>query len=117
MHRNRTLPPNTLDELRQAFLSALTVSESIFTPHTFQIQVEEGEWRRSQPLFDAVMVAVDRLTDAKDELIRNRAHIVKALQTRLKNKRVYEIVVGKPNTALAVKRRIKILTSILQRYA
>jgi hypothetical protein len=117
MERNRTLSAQKLRELRERFLSALTVSNSVFKPHTFEIKDADGKWRRSQPLFDAVMVAVDSLIAEKAELIRRRAQIVETLHKRLTNKEVYEIVVGKPNTAGAVKARIKILTSTLKRYA
>jgi hypothetical protein len=114
MESNRNLSDEDLQRYRASFLRALRVSDSIFTPHTFQIRDDDGVWRLSQPLFDAVMVAVDTLKDDDQKLIRHRAQIARTLTRRLKNKRVYEIVVGKPNTASAVKERIKILVAVLK---
>ena len=75
------------------------------------------EWRLSQPLFDAVMVSVDSLIECRTRLIKSRKAIAADLVRELKHKRIYEIVVGKPNTANAVKQRIRILTKLLKRYA
>jgi hypothetical protein len=80
------------------------------------VQDEDGKWQHSQPLFDAVMVAVDSLILEKKQLIANRKKISEALIKELKKEDVYEIIVGRPNTAKAIKDRISIITKLLERH-
>jgi Protein of unknown function DUF262 len=116
MAENREASREQLDAMKKAFEDALEVSFAIFGQHTFRIRDPKARWKLSQPLFDGVMVAVDSLVANRATLIENRAKIAKALQNELKNEKAYEIVVGKPNTATAIKERIAIITAILKRF-
>jgi hypothetical protein len=116
MVRNREAPTGEIEGFRNAFVDALKVAQDVFGDHTFQVRVESGEWRHSQPLFDAVMVGIDALGEQKQKLVKHRQKISRELATRLQNRRTYEIVVGKPNTAAAVKSRIKIVSNLLRRH-
>lgn len=95
--------------------SRLRISHAIFGDRTFRIRVN-GKWRHSVPLFDAVMVAVDTLADDKRKLIANRGKIRKALLEQTEQEDIYEIIVGKPNTAKAVKQRISIVHDLLRKF-
>ncbi len=76
----------------------------------------KGKWRHSQPLFDAVMVAVEGLADHERKMIAHRGKIRKALLEQTKKEDVYEIIVGRPNTAKAVKDRISIVYKLLKQF-
>lgn len=117
MAENREAPAERLAELKKAFENALEVAFGIFGQHTFRIRDPKEKWKLSQPLFDGVMVAVDSLIAKKGTLVENKAKASKALHDELKNAETYEIVVGKPNTAKAVKDRISIITGILKRFS
>jgi hypothetical protein len=116
MAENREASNETLAALKKAFEDALEVSFAIFGPHTFRIRTPKEKWKHSQPLFDGVMVAVDSLIGQSEALIKNKTKIATALQNALKDLDTYDIVVGRPNTAVAVKKRIAIITKILKRF-
>lgn len=113
--RDASLPQ--IASMKDAFIKALETSYSIFGDRTFRIQDSRKKWRLSQPLFDAVMVAIDGLSSKATALVGNKYKLTKALQESLKNENTYEIVVGRPNTAKAVKDRIAIVTEILNRFS
>jgi hypothetical protein len=117
MEEYRDASLGEIDELRQTFRVALDTSHRIFEEHTFRIRDEKGKWKHSQPLFDAVMVSVDLLRDKAPTLIANKNKIRKAIQEKLKEEAAYDIIVGKPNTAGAIKDRIAIISQILNEFS
>jgi len=114
MESNQSAEEGQLREWRSAFQNAVAVSNSIFGERTFRVPNAEDRWIHSQPLFDAVMVAVDSLMSYQNQLIRRRVAINNALLKALRKKAVYEIIIGKPNTAKAIKQRISIVTRLLK---
>jgi len=114
MQEYREADAATLDELRKAFVRSLQTCHRIFEDEAFQVKGNDGKWKRSQALFDAVMVAVDSLLDAQASLIANRHKIKEAVQKALEDEATYEIVVGKPNTASAIRSRSAIIAKILR---
>jgi hypothetical protein len=117
MNDHRDASKEELATMEKSFETALRVSHDIFGKRTFRIHDQEtGRWKHSQPLFDGVMVGVDSLIKHKKTLIENRAEIASALNAALENEKTYEIIVGKPNTATAVKERISIIAKLLKRY-
>ena len=109
MERNQNQPPEVIDGMRTDFLNALEVAHRIFLERTFKVKGSDGRWRTSQPLFDALMVSIDRLKNRADELFRARQQIRAVLNKELEDENSYEVVVGRPNTAKAVKERIAIV--------
>jgi hypothetical protein len=63
--------------------------------------------RHSRPLFDALMIAIDRLWDDRMSMKRKRTALRDRLKRLLENPTSYELIVGRPNTAKAVKARIR----------
>lgn len=114
MERNQNQPPEVIDGMRTCFLRALKVAHGIFRDRTFQIKGSGARWTRSQPLFDALMVSIDRLKSRANELIRARQQIRTALHEVLEDENSYDVVVGRPNTAKAVKERIALVYQILK---
>lgn len=115
MKVNKDAPAKEIQELRDSFSNCLRVSHKIFGSQTFRIRVK-GKWRHSQPLFDAVMVAIDKLVDHERKLIANRRKIRKALLDETEKQDIYEVIVGRPNTANAVKNRISIVHDLLKQF-
>jgi len=116
MKLTKDLVPAEIQELRDRFSKCLRIASSVFKTKTFRVPVN-GKWRYSEPLFDAVMVAIDRLADHERRLIANRKEIRKALLKQLEKEDVYEIIVGRPNTAKAVKHRIAIVHDLLKKFS
>jgi len=107
---------STLRELREKFLANLTTAHRIFKDKTFQVKDAKNRYRLSQPMFDGIMVALDRMNDDHDSLIEYRKDIVKEINDELKDEGQYEIVVGRPNTAQAIKDRIEFFEAIFEQY-
>jgi hypothetical protein len=115
MKENRDAGPQEIDALRGAFHNSLRIAHAIFGERTFRIRVK-GTWQLSQPLFDAVMVAVENLAKREDRLVANKKEILADLVKQTKKKAVYEIIVGRPNTAVAVKERISIVRNLMGQF-
>jgi len=96
---------------------SIRIAHEIFGEHTFRIREANGKWTLSQPLFDAVMVAVEKLASSERRLIFRRGRIAAALEASLKSQRVYEIVVGRPNTAKAIRQRIAIVLRVMRPFS
>lgn len=113
MERNEKLPSEQLSVLRRDFKSRLQVVRKIFGDKAFEIKVGMNT-RFSRPLFDALMIAIDRLWDDRQTLITNKQALVRHLQVVLARKRAYGILIGRPNTADAVRKRISLLEKELR---
>lgn len=100
---------------REDFIHALKTAHAIFGNNTFKIKVK-GKWRLSEPLYDGVMVAVDKLSSDRNRLIKSKLAVRAALADLLSDpdSEAYELVVGRPNTAAAIKGRLKIIRETLQ---
>jgi hypothetical protein len=117
MERNMQPTEEKLARFESRFKQAVDTSFAIFGDKTFQIIDEAEEWKLSQPLFDAVTVAVDALSDLKDRLIDRREIILERLTTLMKKKSNYDILVGRANTAESIKRRIKLVRRVMEECA
>jgi hypothetical protein len=108
MEDNKDIDDATGAKWRREFLERLQLARDIFVQDTFRIEDEDGRKILSQPLYDAVMVALERLYPRRAELLRHKSEIAAKLRQRLKNKhnKFYELVVGRPNTAEALKQRL-----------
>jgi hypothetical protein len=117
MARNRSAAESKISEWRTAFNSALTTAHAIFGMRAFQVKDLNGQWRLSQPMFDAVMVSVDELSERRENLIKRKAKIVADLSKATQKPAVYDIIVGKPNTAKAIKKRLDIVLGLLRAHS
>ena len=115
MERERDVPQTTIDEYKTIFTNTLNACNEIFQEIAFKIP-EEGSMKLSQPIYDAEMIAVDRLISSKDRLIEQRVQIKAALTERLRDQTVFDLVVGKPGTATAIKERSEYITEFLQTF-
>jgi hypothetical protein len=116
MKENRDAEHQMITELRVTFVNCLRIAHAIFGDHTFRIRERNGNWQPSYPLFDAVMVAMDKLVQYEKKLVANRKRILPSLEEKIGKPKVYEIIVGRPNTARAVRARISIIHNLLRRF-
>ena len=78
----------------------------IFGEHCFRLRSEEGYGKPSAPLFDGIMVAIDRLYASRNKMLEKRVTIAIELDKKLAEAKFYELVVSRANTADSTKKRI-----------
>lgn len=109
MKRYRNSNENEIQELRNEFQSALCLCSTVFGEHIFKIPKGEHSKkpRLSRPFYDAQMVVMHQLSDRKKDVIR-RASAVKQRVLGLADSasESYQLIVGRANTAEAVRSRI-----------
>lgn len=109
-------PASTLADLRSRFVRSLEAAAQIFEKDVFTVPGPNDQRKQSEPLFDAVMVALDHTSDADiASLLRKKTAVQKALATDIRNEKHYEVLVGSPNTSKAVKARIALMHRIYRK--
>lgn len=102
------------EELKQEFADRLEAANEIFGPRPFLLPPDEkGRERISAALYDATMVAVDRLWASKATLIQERDSIKARLDAEFHNEESGPILTGQGNTAQAVRDRISLIEMIM----
>ena len=81
-------------------------------PFTIKLR-ERGRERISAALYDAAMVALGRVWDRRDDVRSDRVGVVERLKDAVADDGKYELIVGRKNTAEAVRARIDLLQTIL----
>ena len=112
MERHKNLSEQRVEQFRNVFLSRITLAKQIFQENAFRIPDKENSGRLSIPLYDATMVALDELYESGQELVRNRTQICADLQEMFSDSDNYELIVGRPNTAQAIKERQELLRDL-----
>jgi hypothetical protein len=115
MEENAEIPAPQIETMEKDYLSRLQLARDIFGERVFRHEDEDGKWQLSQPLYDGVMVALDRLWDKRDRLLARKAAVVASVEQLLKRPKAFEVIVGRPNTAKAVQRRMDILTRAIKK--
>ena len=95
---------------------ALDTAIKIFGDRAFRVgATAKSKGRLSRPLFDAEMIAINRLKERKARLVRHRAKIVQAMvRLTREDSESYEIIVGRPNTAAAIQSRINMVEKAMR---
>jgi len=106
-----------LADCEETFVECLQIAHDIFGAKTFKIKNDKGRLQRSIPLYDAVMVAVDRLRTSAMRMVKAKHKIAAEFDRLMSDTDTYEIIVGKPNTADAVKSRLNVIYTLLKKYA
>jgi hypothetical protein len=114
MERSQGISQEEAEALGVQYLEVLQVARQIFGKHTFRFKNQKGKWTVSVPLYDGIMVAISRLLNEKDRLIANKAEIMRRVEKLLEDPKAYEVIVGRPNTAQAIRDRLRMLTEALQ---
>jgi hypothetical protein len=111
MKDHQNAPPDEIATMAWDFESRLEVAHDVFGDRTFRYKEADRSWKLSQPLCDAVMVALDRLWSQKDKVRKRKTAVGKAVTKLFSDDDAYAIIVGRPNTAKAIRARIDLLTS------
>jgi hypothetical protein len=106
MLENQHAPPDVIRKMESDFVARLNLTSKIFGNDAF---VLPNEQKHSRPLSDAMMIAIDRLWVHKTKLLAAKDKLQEKRNYLLRRESSYEIVVGRPNTALAVKARIDLV--------
>lgn len=114
MVENMNAKEPEIETFTKDFKSRLKLAHDIFGQRVFRYKNEKGELEVSQPLYDGVMVALDRLWDSRAKLISAKTRVVEKVERLLRNEAKFEIIVGKPNTARAVQERMDLLTKAIK---
>jgi hypothetical protein len=115
MRDYRDAGEETIKEFRRAFVDAVELSHRIFADKTFRLRLKEhGKWTLSHPLYDAVMVTLDEMKADSERLIAAKSKILQAMTSTYQDEKNYDIIVGKPNTANAIKDRIDLVRKVIK---
>ena len=113
MHDHLEIEGATLQDYTERFRKALATARSVFGTRVFQLKDRKGHWRKSQTLYDAVMIGLDNLEDEHTSVIAARADVRHALNEVLSEDKTYDLLVGKASTAVATRARIRLVTDLI----
>jgi hypothetical protein len=105
MERYGDAERDTIEDLRERFLSRLQTCYDLFGARAFRLD-ESRKHELSLPLYDAEMVAVDRLYEHRSDLVQKSTQVLQSLDEALTDEDTYELIVARPNTADAIKKRL-----------
>lgn len=108
---------SVISDLRDDYLRCLELSNEMFGDQIFRLPGEHGNGKASVPLYDAMMIAIDRLKGHDKKLVGAGPKTNETLLKKLKDKHCYEIVIGKTGTAKSMQERIDLLTGVLKEAA
>jgi hypothetical protein len=114
MEENLTSTLSQLSDFKEDFKTRLQLARDVFGEHVFRYEDEQGNWQLSQTLYDGIMAALDRLWPKHRDLPSKGPEILTRVNHLFKKPSAYEVIVGRPNTAKAVLKRIKILEKAIQ---
>jgi Protein of unknown function DUF262 len=107
MEINAGLTDDELMQLREDFNSRVDLAFKLFGTNAFRLpDLDDKKTSLSEPYYDAVMVACDRLFDSRQALLRKKVTLRDELKKQLSKPENRELVVGKANTADAIKKRL-----------
>jgi hypothetical protein len=109
MEDHRQATEEELADLKRAFQTRLKLAQDLFGAEVFRYEKQNGKWELSKPLYDGIMVALDGLWADRDRLLSEKDRVVRAVNDLLKKPAAFRVIVGRPNTAKAVQRRMNLL--------
>jgi hypothetical protein len=106
--------PEEILNLKRDFRARLKLAHDLFGHQVFRYKNDEGKWKLSQTLYDGVMVSLDALWPERDRLLSHRARVVARVGRLLAKPAAFEVIIGRPNTARAVRKRMKLLAGAIR---
>lgn len=118
MEANMNTNDNELSQMDHEFKTRIDLAYELFGQSAFKIKDRTTiQEKLSQPFYDAVLVACDRQYKNRDQLVARKTKLSTKLLNELADADVYELVVGRANTADAIKKRLDLVegwfTSVL----
>lgn len=117
MKRWRHLDDQTAHEFKTDFEDALRLCITIFGDDAFRLPrtKRQGLGKLSRPLYDAEMIAIFNLRHHHELLISNKKIIRKSvLELATPGGEKYELIVGRGNTAAAIRDRISTVENLIR---
>jgi hypothetical protein len=114
MERNQGMSQEEADAAGSTYLEVLRVAHSIFGKRVFRYKNTKGKWTLSLPLYDGIMIAISRVLSEKDRMVADKTAIIRRVEKLLEDPKSYEVIVGRPNTAQAIRDRLRILTEAVE---
>lgn len=110
-----TLSEEQAKELARDFRSRFKFLYDFFDQKPFRIPSKTGNREKiSAALYDAAMVALDGLWEDRHNILADKENVLERLNKAMNNGEEYELIVGRQNTADAVKKRIHLLSRIFK---
>lgn len=118
MRDHKEISQGEIAVMEREFRERLDFAAKVFGAHTFRyIEDDDGDWKLSQPLYDATMVGLDRLYPHRKKIIAKKAAVNAKVRALFKNEEAYAVIVGRPNTAKAIHQRIDLLEKTIKQAA
>lgn len=116
MEANAALTEEELQPMRDDFSSRVDLAAKLLGPNAFKLRdLDDDRIYLSQPYYDAVMVACDRMFDHRHALLKKKTALKEDLQRELSKPGNRELIVGKANTADAIKKRLNFVEGCFEK--
>ena len=113
MVANLTTSGKALDVMADEFRSRIDLANDLFGVSSFKLkELGKTQVKVSPPFYDAIIIACDRQYSNRDDLIENKKKLKAELAKAVSDPEVYELIVGRANTADAIKRRLDLVEQI-----
>ena len=106
MRDHMTISEHEASLLEAQYLDRLKTAIDIFGDQTFKLPNAKGKSMHSQPLYDAVMISIDRLYPERKKLLSKKTQIGAKLHKELENNKFHELITAKANTAASIRQRL-----------
>jgi hypothetical protein len=112
---NKPLTKDECDRMKVEYLSVLKTAQDIYGASLFRLPKNGNglTGRRSVPLADAILIAIESLMKKKDKMVQNKAAILAATKKTLQDPDQYEILVGRGNTKKLTEDRLELMKEII----
>lgn len=116
MEANAAFTEEELQPMKDDFSSRVDFAAKLLGPDAFKLlDVDDDRIRLSQPYYDAVMVACDRMFEHRHALLKKKSALREDLQRKLSRPENRELIVGKANTADSIKKRLDFVEGCFQK--
>ena len=114
MEEHLTATNAEIEALHKDFADRISLARNVFGANAFHFEDEAGQSHISQTLYDGVMVALDRLSIHQSKIVAAKSAVVQKVSRLLRNGDAFEVIIGKPNTAKAVLKRMDLITKAIE---
>jgi len=102
------------DQIEKEYKDRFSFLYFLFGTEPFILKsLTDGKERVSAAVYDAAMVAINRVWDQREKIISDKESVIQRMTTANLDEEKYEILVGRGNTAESVRSRISLMQDIL----
>ena len=113
----REITPDRADSMRDEYLDRLSLLNRLFDNKPFRVPLRgvnnRGRDRLSVAMYDASMVALDKLWDHRTSFLEHKSEIQSRMEEAKESEEKLNLLTGQKNTAEAVRGRIELMQRIL----